>query len=120
MNFSGGVIGSLSPLNTTPSADSPALLSPLTMAKLPPVPPPITALLPPQPSAGAFRFNSLSHSAEFVVGHGAGLSFGIGLAAPKSQISDYDWDHLTKLTKDSLANASEALTKVQELEQQTP
>ncbi|VVH56723.1 hypothetical protein BAZOLSSOX_1982, partial [uncultured Gammaproteobacteria bacterium] len=39
--------------------------------------------------------------------------------APKSQISDYDWDHLTKLTKDSLANASEALTKVQELEQQT-
>ncbi|CAB5497472.1 hypothetical protein AZO1586R_604, partial [Bathymodiolus azoricus thioautotrophic gill symbiont] len=39
--------------------------------------------------------------------------------APKSQISDYDWDHLTKLTKDSLANASKILTKVQELEQQT-
>jgi hypothetical protein len=37
----------------------------------------------------------------------------------KSQISDYDWDHLAKLTKDSLANASKILTKVQELEQQT-
>ncbi|CAB5503079.1 hypothetical protein AZO1586R_1530, partial [Bathymodiolus azoricus thioautotrophic gill symbiont] len=38
--------------------------------------------------------------------------------APKSQISDYDWDHLAKLTKDSLANASKKLIKVQELEQQ--
>jgi hypothetical protein len=32
---------------------------------------------------------------------------------------NYDWDHLAKLTKDSLANASKILTKVQELEQQT-
>ncbi len=37
--------------------------------------------------------------------------------APKDQISDYDWEHLTKLTQDSLVNVEEALTKANEFEQ---
>jgi hypothetical protein len=36
--------------------------------------------------------------------------------APKSQIDDYDWAHLTKLTQDSLVNVEEALTKANEFE----
>ncbi|CAC9628195.1 hypothetical protein [uncultured Gammaproteobacteria bacterium] len=37
--------------------------------------------------------------------------------APKDQISDYDWEHLTKLTQDSLVNVEEALTKANEFEE---
>jgi uncharacterized membrane protein len=29
--------------------------------------------------------------------------------APKSQIDDYDWAHLTKLTQDSLVNVAEIM-----------
>jgi hypothetical protein len=36
--------------------------------------------------------------------------------APKSQIDDYDWAHLTKLTQDSLVNVEEALSKANEFE----
>ncbi|CAB5499092.1 hypothetical protein THERMOT_975, partial [Bathymodiolus thermophilus thioautotrophic gill symbiont] len=41
----------------------------------------------------------------------------IAKRAPKSQVNDYDWTHLTQLTQQSLTNATEASTKANESEE---